>query len=307
MENKVLILGSINTDFFVSTEKFPQQGETVLGHHFFTTLGGKGCNQASVLAKLGIQTYFVGCVGNDSFAKQALNTMKEIGINVDFVNQNKKAPTGSAIIIQHDSDNRIIVNSGANQFISIDQLKKAIDLLNPKVFATQFEVPIHVVEESIVYAKKKGLITVVNPSPVHKINKEILKSIDYLILNHFESLELSGVDINDKDWVEKIATYFLKSGVKNIIVTLGKEGCLYINSEKTQKIQAFTVEVVDTTGAGDAFLGGVIYGLVKQKEPLDLLLFGSAAGTITCMTHGAQSKMLSLENIEKIIKGENHG
>jgi len=293
MEAKqVYVLGSINTDLAISSERIPEQGETMLGHDFMQSLGGKGCNQAVASAKLGVQTTMIAAVGQDGHGEYALNLIKEVGIDTTHINATDAAHTGTAIILRTDNDNRIILDQGANGHVSLTQVETAVTAANAGDFLlTQFEIPLEIVHGGLAAGKKRGLTTVLNPAPALKTNDEILSLLDIIVLNQVESETLTGIYPRTEPEAKSIASYFFNKGLQLVVVTLGSEGSFGITKEAVIFTPAYEVEVVDTTGAGDAFIGTMLYGLTNELPLQTVLQQASAAGALACTREGAQQAL----------------
>lgn len=301
MKNNIYVLGSINVDLVINAPIFPSQGETVVGKDFLINSGGKGANQAVAAKKLGANVNLIGAVGNDQFAQLALK--EAIDNKVDISNiVRKDSTTGVAMIIKHDGDNRIILDSGSNELITkkdlIEGLKKAKE---NDIFISQFEVNESAVYEGLEIAKNIGMITILNPAPAKIINDDVYKNIDYLVINQSESLVLTNIYPNDYDDVLKVFEYFKTKGLKHLIVTLGSKGSVYLGSE-IFKTNAYEINPVDTTGAGDSFIGAFAYGLSKGINQRDSLELANATSALVCLKEGAQQSMPNFSEVEKFMR-----
>ena len=259
---KVLVLGSINIDFVSFVSRYPQPGETLVSNDFGIFQGGKGANQAIALAKLDVPTLMLGKVGEDVLSDLALSSLQESGVGTTGISKSQKISTGSASIwVNAQGQNSIVIYPGANGEVDEDfiiQHEKFFD--DASWFLTQFEIPLESIRLALKFAKKHGLKTIMDPAPVKKIsNDDIWGLVDYLFPNEIELKELTHTENILK------AIRILKSrGVKEIIVKLGKYGAGYEDKSKLITFPATPVgKVVDTTGAGDCFIAGFLYGMIQ--------------------------------------------
>lgn len=293
--NKVFVLGSINVDYVVMTDKLPKVGETIFGSDFIKNPGGKGSNQAVAVKNQGVETIFIGCVGNDTDGIEMINNLKYYGIdtkNIKRVNNH----TGKAFITLCNSDNSIIVIKGANQNINKTALDKALEEAKPNdFFISQFEVEPNILEYGVTKAKKIGLITVINPSPVKSISDELYSKIDYLILNKDEAEELSGKSFNLNSI--EVFKFFKQKNVKNVIITLGSNGVAFVKDNVLHIQNANNVEVLDTTAAGDTFLGSFVSQMILNKSTEEACRYANKAASIACTRLGAQKSIPTKDEI----------
>lgn len=262
---RVLVLGSINIDFVSFVPRYPQPGETLISNDFGIFQGGKGANQAIALAKLDVSTSMLGKVGKDVLSDFALSSLQESGVDTTGIAKSQKNFTGSASIwVNAQGQNSIVIYPGANGEVDEDfiiQHEKFFD--DASWFLTQFEVPLKSILLALKFAKKYGLKTVMDPAPVKKINNDdIWGLVDYLLPNEIELRELTHTE----DILKGI--HILKSrGVKEVIVKLGKQGAVYEDKGNLIALPAIPVEQrVDTTGAGDCFIAGFLYGMIQQSD-----------------------------------------
>lgn len=286
MSKSILVIGSINKDLVVNTPRFPKEGETILGNSFTTSNGGKGANQACAIGKLGGNVSMLGAVGNDSFGKDLSNALSSNNVNIDNLIIKDNAATGIAIItVTQSGANNIVVAQGANALITKDDIKEELISMYD-IIVMQLEIPLDIAKYAACMAKKLGKTVVLNPSPAVKLDKEFLSCIDILIPNETEIDIAGGVD------------YILECGVKNIILTLGAEGCDLITKEKRKHFDAYNVPVADTTAAGDSFLGGVIRMLAEDKTMEEAIIFAVKVSNITVTRKGAID---SIPNYDEVI------
>ena len=284
--NKVLVLGSINIDFVSFVSRYPNPGETFIGKDFDIFQGGKGANQAIALAKLDIPTFMLGKVGKDSYSDFALSSLVKNGVNTKGISKSQKNITGYASIwVNSQGQNSIVVHPGANGEINEDFILQHEKLfVETSWFLIQFEIPHKSILFALKLAKKHGLKTLIDPAPVGQFNLEnIFKFTDYLFPNEIELKELTQTD----DILSGIN--MLKSkGVEEVIVKLGKGGAGYEDKGKLILFPAVPVDqVVDTTGAGDCFVAGFLYGMMQENDIVQAIKTGNLVASYSIQRKGA--------------------
>ena len=293
---KVYVYGSLNYDLVINTERMPKMGETISGNGFFTNSGGKGANQATASSKLGGDTYLIGAVGCDVFGDECLQTLNEYKVNTGFVKR-VNVNTGVAMITVCDGDNQIILDPGANYHFKDEDLVKIInENVDGDVFITQLETPLTQVALALSCAKAKGAYTILNPAPAQMLGKDILSNVSLLIVNETELEILSNTELNYDALEESIlkGVNILKdSGVLDVLVTLGEKGCYYGN----KFYPAFKVNAVDTTGAGDTFIGALASKIASGNTIEESIRFCQFASSITVSRKGAQVSIPYLEEV----------
>lgn len=303
MGKQILVVGSLNMDIVVEMSKMPKCGETVLGNGLSYVPGGKGANQACAIGRLGGNVSMLGCVGNDSFGSAQIESLSQCGVCMDYI-QEEKTLTGTAVIfVDKNGDNSIVVLSGANKHCDIEYIKKRDRLFRESDYIMfQMEIPTETVYYGLCRAKELGKNTLLNPAPVPDfIPDGIWKQIDYLTPNETELMKLTGIkDASEKN-IRKGARKLIEKGVKNILVTLGERGALFINAETEQYFPARCVQAVDTTAAGDCFNGAFIMALAEGKNTEEAIKFANIASSITVTRKGAQSSIPYRDEIKKYI------
>ncbi|MCZ7602126.1 MAG: ribokinase [Melioribacteraceae bacterium] len=299
----VLVVGSANMDLVVTSERFPNPGETVFGKNFAMFPGGKGANQAVSCAKLGGLTYFLGKMGNDDFQSSLIRSLNESGVNISDVLIENGAQTGVALIsVDGSGENEIIVISGTNmRFTTNDLLKKQEYFSKVKVVLSQLEIPIQTVTLAAQLAKQNRAIFILNPAPAAPLSDELFSFIDYLTPNESELEILSGINIVDKSSAEKASRVLLQKGLKNVLVTLGEKGSLLVNNNSVKHFETYKVKAVDTTAAGDSFNGALAYSLSIGKSIEEAIHFASYAAAISVTRMGAQTSMPTLKEVESLL------
>ena len=303
----VIVLGSINMDMVISTPYIPQSGETLTGSNFFLNPGGKGANQAVASSKENASTRMIGCVGNDTFGNELYDKLKNLyKVDVDYLYKLDDVSTGVAMIVVCDHDNRIILDSGANHKITCKQIDEALSKKAKKddIFICQLENNIDAIYYGIKKAKENGLVTIFNPAPAIKLDVDIFKYVDYLVVNETEFEIISGIKPTSKENYQKCLS-FLQAN--NLIVTLGSKGSVFISKNEIINIDSYKINPVDTTAAGDTYVGVFASCLAKNMSVVESLKYASAASALTCLKPGAQQSIPYEQDVLNFIKkGENN-
>ena len=293
-----IAFGSINMDLVATTPKLPVPGETLLGHNFFTVPGGKGANQAVALARLGVNTYMVGRVGDDSFGNQLLKTLLAAGVNIENVLVDENARSGVALISIDDAgENQIIVVPGANGCVDSTDVDNLNSLLpHCRVLLMQFEIPLPSILLAAKAAKRLGVKVILDPAPVLKeVPAELYPLVDVITPNEIEIGQLVGFAVNDLNAATRATNILLQRGVGCAIAKLGVKGVICATKEETFFVPAFPVETVNTVAAGDAFNGSLAAAMVEDLSLRQSVVWGAAAGAIAATKSGAQSSMPTKE------------
>lgn len=301
---KVIVLGSLNMDLSIQSEDIPKNGETINGSDFFMNPGGKGGNQAVAAAKLGAETHMIANVGNDVFGKEIIEKLQEYGVATDSV-LTSDDPTGVAVILRCHNDNRIILGNGANHTMDIQTVKHKIKLMGKPgdIFLTQLENDYELVLEAICYAKSLGLYTILNPAPARVLDERLYESIDLIVVNQSECQLLTGIIPNDEDSCQKAIQCFNEKGV-DVIITLGTHGSIAKFKEEVLFVASRDVETVDTTGAGDSYIGALCSCLAADQDILSSLQFSTKVAALTVTRRGAQHSIPYKKEVEDYFKEE---
>ena len=301
---KVLVIGSLNMDMTVKVEELPKLGETIFGNDFYESCGGKGANQAVAVSKLGMKTEMIGMVGKDSQGEKLIQNLNKYGIISDNVIKSDEL-TGRAIItVDKKGDNNIIVIPGSNFKIMKEHIQDKQDVIaSSDVVILQNEIPSETVEFSLLKAKELGKITIFNPAPARKLSGEVFKNTDYLILNETEMEEIFEIKFNDEEYTEKISIKKKEYGIKNIILTLGDKGSILFSKDNNiKKYDVYKVKAVDTTAAGDSFIGAFTMKICEIGNPDEAIKYATAVSAIVVTRQGAQDSIPTREEIEKFIE-----
>jgi ribokinase len=297
---KVCVLGSANMDLVALVDRAPGRGETVTGHGFEQVPGGKGSNQALAAARAGGQVCMLGAVGDDDFGRAIREVLQADGVDVSgllAVDQ----PTGTAhIVVDAAGGNAIVVVPGANGAVHELSLEHRTAIADADVLLLQLEVPLELVEEAARYARGCGTRVVLTPAPVRPLTDDLLGNIDLLVPNEHEASRLS-----DHDDPVKAAAALLERGVSAVAVTLGQRGSLYAAREQDDVVRQPAVDVtaVDTTAAGDTFVGCLAVALAEQRPLRDALRWASVAAALSVQRVGASSSMPHRAEIEAALAG----
>lgn len=296
----VLIIGSTNIDISASMERFPIKGETLLGKEVQYRYGGKGANQACALGKLGADTTFLTCVGDDGHGHEIVQYLKSVGVNMERVKYSAARRTGTAIINVDDrGDNTIVVIQGANLDCDVAYIRENEDCFrNCDYVLLQREIPFDAIEEAITLAAKYGKKVVLNPAPASdRINPKLYPYITYMTPNEVEISVMAGADGDLEQNAEKL----MKLGVQNVLVTLGSEGArLFSKEAKSIHVPACKVDAVDTVAAGDCFNGAFVAALDRGDTVEEAMQFANRASAIAVTRRGAQESIPTKEELEAI-------
>lgn len=296
----ILVIGSLNVDLVVRAPHFPQPGETISGDDLQVIPGGKGANQAVAVARLGASVAMLGRVGKDNFGDFLVNNLKSNNVDSQLV-QRDDASTGTAIIVvDSNGQNSIVLSAGANGKVSSGDVNHA-PFPAGGLLLLQLEIPIPTVLFAAQRAKESDVRVILNPAPAQELPAELISLVDFIIPNESELALLTGLPVIDISSAERAAKHLLEHGAHNVIVTLGSNGALVVTKENTSHIPSFKVEVVDTTAAGDAFIGGFATALLEQKSLEDAVLYGCACGALATSKFGAQPSLPSKEEVERFM------
>lgn len=299
-----MVIGSLNMDMVIEMKRMPVVGETVLGTQVSYVPGGKGANQAYTAAKLGGKVKMLGCIGKDDFGEVQKSNLTKCGVDTDDLKRVKEQGTGMAsIYVDERGDNTIVVVPGANMECNISYLKeydKALEECDYVIL--QMEISGEAIYYAINRAKELGKTIILNPAPVpDSLPDEIFSKLDYITPNETELMKLCGKEGGSmKDYAEG-ARELLKRGVKNVLVTMGKKGALFVNREKEELFPARKVSAVDTTAAGDCFNGAFVVALAEGRELDEAVMFANAASSIAVTRNGAQTSIPAREEVEEIL------
>lgn len=297
--SKILVVGSANADLMIATPKLPKPGETVRGHDFLVAPGGKGANQAIAAARLGGDVGFIGSIGDDDFGRSIKRSLLDSGVDTAHLCVRPKSATGIALILSEASgENMIAIAAGANDFLlpaDIDAAAKAI--AEASIIICQFESPVATIEHVLQVAKLCSVPVLLNPAPARRMADEMLDGIRFLVPNRQELADLTGLPTGTVAEVEAAATALLARGAQNVIVTLGRQGALRASVDGACVFPAPIVEAVDTTGAGDTFVGGFAAEWCRTSDVDASISFAQRAAAYSVTGRGAQASMPWLSDL----------
>ena len=303
MRDGIVILGVFVADAAYRAERLPRMGETLLGASFALGPGGKGSNQAVAAARAGGRTHFITRLGHDAFADMALSVWTEAGVIPEV--ERSEEPTGSAFIFVEEAsgDNAIIVCPGAARGISGADIDSRADLIaGAAAFMTQLEQPIDAAFRALEIARQGGATTILNPAPAATLPDGMLALCDYATPNETEAEALTGIAVTSVDEARRAAEALLDAGVGAAAITLGENGALFRDARREAHVPAMRAgQVVETTGAGDAFNGGFAVALAEGADPVDAARFGCAAAAISVTRPGTAPSMPSRAEIDALL------
>lgn len=297
---KTVVIGSANTDMAVKSERIPVPGETVLGGRFIMNPGGKGANQAVAAARMGGKVSFIAKVGNDLFGRESITSWKKEGIDVSHVVSDPDHPSGVALImVDAKGENCISVASGANAALRPDDIKSSV-IETADIVLMQLETPVETILHAAQCARDKGIPVILNPAPAAALPDELFPCLYLITPNETEAGILTGVKVTDEVSAEKAAEVLRKKGVKNVIITMGKQGSFVFSEDFRGIIPACRVEAVDTTAAGDVFNGALAVCLSEKTDLKTAVRTASKAAAISVTRMGAQSSAPYRNEVEKL-------
>lgn len=303
MSVEISVLGSINLDTTYHIPRIPLPGETIHVNQKTSAAGGKGANQAVAASRSGAHVHYIGAVGSDDAGKYMLEALKRDGIDLTDVEIRKDESTGAAtILLDEKGQNSILVYAGANGKINHEQIVKAESTIAKSNFIiAQFETSMAAALEAFKLAKKHGVTTILNPAPAAKISEELLKVTDIIAPNETESAVITGIKVDSQAAMDKTASYFKAKGVGTTLITLGSRGVYYAHAGQSSLLPAHKVHAVDTTGAGDTFIGAMASVLRPDLTNISAAIdYGQKASSITVQGLGAQPSIPTKEKVEEV-------
>jgi ribokinase len=308
-QKRIFVLGSANMDLVFALDRLPREGETLTGGDLALFPGGKGANQACAAARLGGLTIMVARVGEDPFAPRLLESLKHAGVDASRVRQSQR-PTGCACIyVMPGGENSIVISPGANAALEPDAAVADLADIGPEdILLSQLEIPIDAVQAAFVHARARGATTILDPAPARLVPLELLEATDFITPNQTEASILLGEpdwNASTTDEASAVARRIAALGPRSAILKLGEQGCLFSDGREEIYIDAFPVDAVDTTAAGDVFNGAFAVGLAENMPIAKALRFANAAAAISVTRRGAQPSAPSRAEVEVMLQESN--
>ena len=310
MKPRITVVGSVNMDLVLRTARLPAPGETIAGSAFRTIPGGKGANQAVAAARLGAEVHFIGAVGSDDFGRQLRSGLAADGIGLAHLAAVAAESTGVAmILVDAGGQNSIVLSPGANACVGVEQIDAATDLIaGASMLVCQLEIPLPAVTRAIDRARAAGTAVLLNPAPAVPLKRELLSKVDYLVLNETEAALLSGVPVVDEASAEAVAARLLQQGAGQVLVTLGDKGV--VSASQTAgavAVHAIPVDVVDTTAAGDTFVGAFAVAVASGVPAPEAVEYAQHAAALAVTKFGAQSSIPNRVEVDGFIQTRRRG
>lgn len=294
----ITVLGSANIDLVFQVDRLPRFGETIAGRDYGRFPGGKGANQAAACGRLRADVFFLGKVGDDPFGEDLLRSLRNSGVNVDYVQREEGIYTGTtAIFVSPSGENAILYLAGANNYVDKAYVDKVLDaIVSSSVLLVQFEIPITTIAYLLRKLPPKKPLVILDPAPAYSLSQLPAERIDIITPNITELESLTGTNN-----VENGGKQLLNTGIKHVICKVGEDGAWLITRDKAQHFPAFRVPVVDTTAAGDAFNGALAVALAEGLSLEEGIIWGNAAGALACTRRGAQPSLPLREEVEQFL------
>ncbi len=303
---KITVVGSYATGLTMKVERLPSRGETLIGTGYRVDFGGKGSNQAVGCARLGARVSFVARIGKDSFGEAALGLYRDEGVDVTHVSQTPDAPTGVGFIVVEaaSGDNCIVIDPGANDLLTaadVSDCAAAFD--SSAAVVTQLEISVAAAEAAMVQGRARGAITILNPAPVRPLPSSVLQAVDILTPNSVEAKVLAGRAPDADIAPEQVARELIRSGVKQVVMTLGENGALIVTDSSATHVPAIKVKAADTTGAGDAFNAGLAVALACGETLEDAVRFAVVTGGLAVTKEGVIPSLPQRDEVQRFFRG----
>ncbi len=297
--NKIVVIGSSNTDMVVRSERLPRPGESVIGGGFMMAGGGKGANQAVAVARMGHRVLFAAAVGNDMFGDAAVAAYRRFGIDTTYIAR-KDTPSGVALImVDGAGQNSISVALGANNTLTVEDVMPALEQVESgDIVLLQLEIPMETVDACVAVAAAKGARVVLNPAPAAVVSEHTLSKLYLITPNQTEAQTLTGVDVTDEATAQLAAQVLVSHGVERVVITMGSAGAYLYEAGKGVLIPACKVSAVDTTAAGDVYNGALCAALAEGQSLQDALKFATKASAISVTRVGAQPSVPTREEVD---------
>ena len=298
---RIVVVGSANVDLTTFTDKFPKPGETLFGKSFDLGFGGKGANQAVAAAYCGADAHMVARVGHDLFGPATIKNFKRLGIGAKHVKTVNGVSSGVApIFVEANGQNRILVVKGANDKLTPKAVNKAKSLLKKaNMIVMQFEIPLETIYHTVGLAKRHKIPVILNPAPAMQVDLDKIQSVDYFIPNEAEAEAITGKKVKTVDDAKKCAEHLMSKGLRRVILTLGERGALLANRDGMDLVPPFKVKAIDSTGAGDAFIGSFAVFLGEGYDERDAIARANLYAAISTTGVGTQKSFIKRRRFER--------
>lgn len=304
MKPRIAIVGSVNMDLVFRTPRMPAIGETIKGDEFRQIPGGKGANQAVAAARQGADVKFIGSVGDDIFGAHSLRCLADEGIDIAHLSTITNVPTGVAgIFVDQNGSNSIVLAPGANEMLSVAHVESAAaTIASAKSLICQLETPLNTVTRAIEIARQQGIQVILNPAPAQSLSDALLAQVDHLIVNETEASQLSGIEVTDLASAQLASEKLLQRGVGVVLLTMGEHGVFIAEQGDSKFIPAIAVKAVDTTAAGDTFVGAYAVGLANGLSVSEASMQAQYAAALTVTKLGAQTSIPTRNEVVQFMK-----
>ncbi|WP_416828920.1 ribokinase [Ectobacillus polymachus] len=301
----IAVIGSNMVDFISYIDKMPKEGETLEAPDFKMGCGGKGANQAVAAAKMGSKVMMVTKIGDDIFADNTIKNLESYGIDTEFTSKVPGTSSGVApIFVDRESKNRILIIKGANQYLLPEDVDLAAEKLKKcSLIVLQLEIPLQTIYRAIEFGNKHGIPVVLNPAPASKdLDFDYVCKCDYFIPNESELELLTGMPVESKEQMREAAFTLIDKGVKNVIVTMGSRGVMWVTKEKVCTVDSYKVDAIDTTGAGDAFIGCFAHFFVQNGDVLHAIKMATAFAALSVTKQGTQTSYPNVKELKQFME-----
>jgi ribokinase len=301
---KVVVIGSANVDLTVRVDHLPEMGETVSGGELYTSFGGKGANQAVAALRAGAEVRFFAKVGPDKNGESIIRNLEDLGVSTEGILKDVSLASGIALImVDLAGNNAIAVAPGSNRAFTGEDIRRAEAALSwGEVLLTQLEIPLPAVNEALHLAKTHDLMTILNPAPARPVTSELLSLVDLLTPNETEAAFLTGASVESLEQAARAGKELMEFGCAQVITTLGKDGCCWVEKDTVRFFPAFPVTGMDSTAAGDAFNGALACAIAEGQSMGEAIRFASAAGALTVTRKGAQDSLPTRDEITGLLE-----